>query len=186
MLSSIFCLWYVDCRYLFLAALTCETRTWSYLSTNLYIVYLSIPGLYSAVRTTTCTTTKGFSLNIVFFCVHNDRSNTSAAAELAKFRKIPTSKKNTIFNEHPVPGPGYLFIYLCIFSRSIYGCATRIWSYLYLYIYLLSYLYIPGQSPAALTMTCATRTWSLSTRRRTHPQMGRSVLDPNWLSISVD
>ena len=58
----------------------------------------------------------GCSLNIVFFskilkyipdfglsrfplgsvCVHNGRSNTSAAAELAEFRKITT------FNEHPI------------------------------------------------------------------------------------
>ena len=75
----------------------------------------------------------GCSLNIVFFqtfwnifrtlvslclpwvsvCVHwtsrldrhDGRSNTSAAAELAEFRKITTfSEKNTIFNEHPVTG----------------------------------------------------------------------------------
>ena len=32
----------------------------------------------------------------VSVCVHNGRSNTSAAAELAEFRKI------TAFNEHPV------------------------------------------------------------------------------------
>ena len=34
------------------------------------------------------------------------RSNTSAAAGLAEFRKITKSSgKNTIFNEHPVPWP---------------------------------------------------------------------------------
>ena len=33
----------------------------------------------------------------------NDSQNTSAAAELAEFRKIPTfDGKNTIFDEHPV------------------------------------------------------------------------------------
>ena len=35
-------------------------------------------------------------------CVHNGRSNTSAAAELADLRKI-TFYGKTIFNEHPVP-----------------------------------------------------------------------------------
>ena len=36
-------------------------------------------------------------------CVHNGRSNTSAAGELAEFRKITTfSRKNTIFIGHPV------------------------------------------------------------------------------------
>ena len=35
-------------------------------------------------------------------CVHNGRSNTSAAEELAKFIKITTfEEKKTIFNEHP-------------------------------------------------------------------------------------
>ena len=35
--------------------------------------------------------------------VHNGRSNTSAAAELAEFRKNHNIlRKNTIFNEHPV------------------------------------------------------------------------------------
>jgi len=38
----------------------------------------------------------------VSVCVHNGRSNTSAAAELAELRKIATFQGNTIFNEHPV------------------------------------------------------------------------------------
>ena len=41
----------------------------------------------------------------VSVCVHNGRSNISATAELAEYRKITFKKKNTISNEHPVCDP---------------------------------------------------------------------------------
>jgi len=48
------------------------------------------------------------------------RSNTSAAAELAEFRKITTfKKKNTIFNEHPVVVCKYVLISNNVFANFI-------------------------------------------------------------------
>jgi len=49
------------------------------------------------------------------------RSNTSAAAELAEFRKITTfkKKKNTIFNENPVVVCKYVLISVIVFVNFI-------------------------------------------------------------------
>ena len=88
-------------------------------------------GHHSITATVFFSTELGHNLALEPLCMLGPpdcRSNTSAAAELADFRKFLNLKKNTIFNEHPVSTllivltfsfPLFLQIFLLLFFLPI-------------------------------------------------------------------